>query len=609
MNAISRRWLLIVAAAFMFAGCEGDDGAAGAAGAAGAPGADGSDGADGTSGLACWDLNENGVADVASEDLNGDGVVDVLDCRAPLPGEDLAVSGMVANDSGLPLDRFTSVWFVPAGGGEAIEADIAVDGSYMAELDEGDYDAYASRPGYEDVMSMFSVTQAGPNTLDFSLPEIPDGEYITSAQCGVCHAAVYESFKQTGHPFKLNKVVNDEQPTYPFTTLNGVLERIIDDGADIAGGLADPNGTLTDNPLGTPVTWADVSYVIGGYFWKARFVDQGGSIVTGTGVQYNFQDDTMTAYHNNEDDKNYNCGNCHTTGWQRTDDVLNPFRQDDLTFMQGTFSEGGIQCEACHAAGSKHAKILAGIVKNAVPRTLAELTAPDAGVGLAVACGECHTRDGERDYSTYLSGYDNALATAGAPDPRPNEMGGRIAASGGMIRHHEQYDEILGIDPDTLETVRSEAFLSTHGNCLTCHNPHGSSVNVDHPLYTGVPGVDPTNDGCLTCHADYDPMVRAGLGMQDLLCSDCHMPDLAKSAVKIAGAADRPDVGDVRTHIFNIALDSTQPQFTDDGKFAYPAIDESWACRTCHNSSDTGIIFPVPDAFIDTYVFHDNIVD
>ncbi len=598
MNALTQRLLAIAVSAFLVVGCEGDDGtngAAGSAGSAGATGADGAAGADGTSGLACWDLNENGVAD-ADEDLNGDGIIDVLDCREPLPGEDIAVSGTASTPAG-PLDRFTAVWFVPAGGGDSIAADVAIDGSYMAELDEGDYDAYASRPGYDDVMGALSVTRAGPNTLDFSLPEIPDGQYITSEQCGVCHTVEYASFIQTGHPYKLNKVVDDQQPIYPFTNLNGVLARVTDEDG------------ITDNTLGTPATWADVSYVIGGYFWKARFVDQAGAVVTGSEVQYNFATDGMVGYHDDEVDKPYNCGNCHTTGWVHTDDVTNPVGQDGLAHMQGTFSEGGVHCEACHAAGSKHAKFRGGIVRDAVPRTLIELTADGAGFGLAIDCGECHTRDGERDYDTYLSGYDKALAAADPPvaDPRPNEMGGRIAASGGLIKHHEQYDEILGIDPDTLESVRSPAFMATHGNCGNCHSPHGSSVNVNNPAYTGVPGVDPTNAGCVNCHGDYAPQLRASLGMKDLLCSDCHMPDIAKSAVATAGAEDRPTVGDVRSHIFKISLDSTKPQLNAAGNFAYPAIDEDYACRTCHNSSDTGVIFSVPDGFIDNYVFHDNI--
>ncbi len=82
------------------------------------------------------------------------------------------------------------------------------------------------------------------------------------------------------------------QPIYPFTTLNGVLQRIFDDDTDIVGGFADTNPG-TDNSLGTPVTWDDVSYVIGGYFWKARFVDMAGAIVTGSNVQYNFATDAM----------------------------------------------------------------------------------------------------------------------------------------------------------------------------------------------------------------------------------------------------------------------------------------------------------------------------
>ncbi len=595
MKALDRCLLLLAASVFLFAGCEGDDGAAGQQGDPGTAGA---------AGVACWDLDEDGVAD-PEEDLNGDGNIDVLDCREPLPGEEIAVSGKVSTPAG-PLDRFVAVWFMPEGGGDAITADVAADGSYEVALDEGDYDAYASRPGYEQVADAITVTQAGPNVLDFSLPEIPDGEYLGSEQCGVCHTVEYASFAQTGHPFKLNKVVDGQQPIFPFTTLNGVLERITDEDG------------VTDNTLGTPATWDDVSYVIGGYFWKARFVDLAGAIVTGTGAQYNFETDAMASYNDGSVDKPYNCGNCHTTGWQHTDAALNPTGQDGLTFMQGTFFKGGIQCESCHAAGVKHAKLRGGIVRNADPRTLVELTADDAGFGLAVACGECHTRDGERDYPTYMSAFDNALAAADPPvaDTRPNEMGGRIAASGGFVRHHEQYDEILGIDPETLLTTRSGFFLASHGNCGTCHNPHASSVNANNTAYTGMSNPGLTSDRCLDCHENYDPALREG-GMQSLECADCHMPKLAKSAVvTIPAEADRPAQGDVTSHIFTIELNSGKGQFwpppgePDAEKFAYPAIDEDWACRTCHNSAPNAIgIVPVSDGFVDTYNFHNNIAD
>ncbi len=51
----------------------------GTPGATGAPGSPGPAGEAGADGLACWDLNENGMADPV-EDINGDGLVNVLDC-------------------------------------------------------------------------------------------------------------------------------------------------------------------------------------------------------------------------------------------------------------------------------------------------------------------------------------------------------------------------------------------------------------------------------------------------------------------------------------------------------------------------------------------------
>jgi len=300
------RLLLMAVGAFLIAGCEGSDGAAGVTGTAGAIGSDG---------FSCWDLNQNGVAD-PEEDLNGDGNIDTLDCREPLPGTAVLVSGQAETALG-PLDRFVEILFTPVGGGAAVSADVENNGAYMVELAEGDYVATASRPGYEDVtVDPVTVVDGVANTQDLDLPEIPDGEFIGSEDCGVCHTVQYASFVQTGHPYKLNKVEGNVAPVYPFTNLNGLLQRITDD--DTAAG--DPKAG-TDNTLGTPVTWDDVSYVIGGYFWKARLVDQNGAVVTGSSVQYNFATDGMSGYHDNETDKHYNCGNCHTTGWRHQDDV------------------------------------------------------------------------------------------------------------------------------------------------------------------------------------------------------------------------------------------------------------------------------------------------
>lgn len=47
----------------------------------GQDGDDGTDGTNGQDGIACWDLNQDGIADLTTEDRNNDGVVDVLDCQ------------------------------------------------------------------------------------------------------------------------------------------------------------------------------------------------------------------------------------------------------------------------------------------------------------------------------------------------------------------------------------------------------------------------------------------------------------------------------------------------------------------------------------------------
>jgi octaheme c-type cytochrome (tetrathionate reductase family) len=93
----------ISALAIGIAGCEGDDGDDGPAGPAGA---DGEPGPQGDAGLACWDLNGNGVGDFEldfapfTEDINGDGEFDAFDCNplANIPDE-----GVVA--------KFHSDWF------------------------------------------------------------------------------------------------------------------------------------------------------------------------------------------------------------------------------------------------------------------------------------------------------------------------------------------------------------------------------------------------------------------------------------------------------------------------------------------------------------------
>ncbi len=329
------------------------------------------------------------------------------------------------------------------------------------------------------------------------------GEYEFGAQyagkdsCKQCHTGEYDEFIKSGHAYKLNKVVNGKPPKYPFTE-------------------------VTELPKG--ITWNDVSYVIGGYNWKARFVGKDGYIITGSAGdsdylnQYNFANPVVgtdagwAKYHPGEK-RPYNCGTCHTTGYNPDPET----HQDGLPGMVGTWAEPGITCERCHGPASLHV---------ANPYS-AKLEVNRDGE----LCGECHIRESIE----------------------------AVNASGGFIRHHEQYEELFQSKHVTLD-------------CNICHDPHLGVIQLrkaDKPT---------TRTQCSNCHfqqAKYqDSDVHVVMKVN---CIDCHMPRVTKSAVGNA----KKFTGDLRTHL--MAIDSLQiDQFSADGKTALSQLGLNFACRSCH---------------------------
>jgi len=331
-------------------------------------------------------------------------------------------------------------------------------------------------------------------------PATASQTFVGSEQCGSCHEETYEKFIRSGHPYKLSKIENGQPPTYPYD--------------DVTGGVQDP-------PEG--YSWDDISYVIGGYGWKARFIDSDGFIITGdenATTQYNYANEEVdveagwVAYHAGEE-KVYDCGSCHTTGYSPDG------HQDDLEGLIGTWTFTGIQCEECHGPGSGHAGDPYGIVMP-IDRD-------------SQMCGQCHIRG------------------------NPAE----IDASGGFIKHHEQYEELFN----------SKHFAIS---CVTCHDPHSSAVFGDEEINPEM-GI---RQSCDTCHwAQEFQNNRKHLGVD---CTDCHMPPLGKSAV---GNLETY-TGDIRSHLFSINPDAEAAQFDEEGAFSKPYISLTYACKQCHNGTN-----------------------
>lgn len=339
-------------------------------------------------------------------------------------------------------------------------------------------------------------------------PEGPRGAtaatYIGSDTCADCHTEISATFANSGHPFKLNKVENGQAPIYPYSAV--------------------PNP-----PAG--YTWADITYVIGGYNWKARFLNAAGYIITGPDAnytnQYNLENPLFNSgnpnwgkYHSGEANLVYDCGTCHTTGY-------NPEgHQDNLPGIIGTWAEAGVQCEACHGPASNHIKNPAGVALK-IDRTSA-------------ACASCHARE---DIEV-------------------------IDAASGFIRHQEQADEL---------------FQSKHSalSCTTCHDPHQGVIQARE---TGVPT---TRVQCESCHFKQEYTQKSPVMQGALSCVDCHMPRLDKSAQGSLAIFS----GDLRTHLF--AIDprdpSTVKQFSADGLSAVSQITLDFACKSCHRAGGSAL--------------------
>jgi hypothetical protein len=321
--------------------------------------------------------------------------------------------------------------------------------------------------------------------------------FIGSEACAECHQELYDTFIKSGHPWKLTPVVNGEPPDYPFTEIP-----------------SPPEG----------YTWDDINYVIGGYNWKARFIDQQGYIITGADenatTQYNFYNgelelgDEWVGYHAGEENLEYTCGSCHTTGY------FPEGNQDGLPGLVGTWALGGVQCEECHGPGSLHAN---------VPLAYRPIIDRDAE-----SCGACHSRGVQE----------------------------QVDASNGFIQHHEQYEEL---------------FQGKHVaiDCVVCHDPHTGVVQLRQA------DLPTTRTECENCHfeqANNKPNeVHRGLRVE---CVSCHMPRLTKNAV---GDPER-FTGDIRTHL--MAIDPNQvEQFSEDGTTALSQLSLDFSCRGCHNEN------------------------
>lgn len=280
------------------------------------------------------------------------------------------------------------------------------------------------------------VGPAGVAGLDYTPPV-----FVGSDACKECHKDIYTTQRQSGHAYALTKIVDGKAPKLPFTKVD-----------------APPEG----------LKWDDILYLIGGYNWKARFVDKQGNVITGDAnakTQFNLANKALktdaewVAYHPGQK-VDFDCGSCHTTGYVKEGN------QDKLAGLVGVWAEDGVGCEGCHGPGGNH-------VNN--PYQVRMTVDRDAE-----ACGDCHRR---------------------------GDMQTVITATNGFISHQD------------INLVPFEGKKHLF-RCVDCHDPHSTSVHAK-----GF-GAKVTCEGCHVNQVNYQKITDR----KHAQCVDCHMPRLIQSA-------------------------------------------------------------------------------
>jgi hypothetical protein len=322
--------------------------------------------------------------------------------------------------------------------------------------------------------------------------------YVGDQLCAGCHPEIAQTYLKSGHPWSLT-AISGKSPSFPFSKLSSL-----------------PRG----------YTLSDISYIVGGYFWKAIFVDSQGDIVTdapgATGDanylnQLNLGNVALglipgwTSFHAGESDLSFTCGACHTTGYSSGGS------QGDLPGIVGTWNEPGVRCEACHGPGSLHASNPQGV----------HMQVPSG----SEACRQCH------EY----------VPTA------------ELTISNGFIQHSDQYGDLSQSKHQVLD-------------CLTCHDPHSGVVQLKEA------GLQTTTLQCQDCHWQEAQFQSNPRHLEfNIACTDCHMPHLIQSgSANLVGY-----MGDLPTHV--VAIDPRKiNQFNADGSLATGQISLDYACRHCH---------------------------
>jgi cysteine-rich repeat protein len=326
---------------------------------------------------------------------------------------------------------------------------------------------------------------------------LDDSSYAGSAVCAGCHGGQFESWQNTLHS-----------------------RLLIRPGDAQAAGFELPP---FDPASGSEIqSWSEVLFVVG-QKWKTLYVDDQGQV---QGLRRNF--DLGEWDSSGDDEGDYDCGACHTTGYDPDATYEDP-PGNVVPGVVGSWVEYNIGCEACHGPGAEHA---ASPSSDNINRIVYDWYDPDndgtpdpVDIRSSAVCGNCHYRNDHQQIQTDLENHEQHndwLASAHSSTLEPTSIStycGQCHSPGNADAEAAEHN-FTYFDPSA----------ATHVACISCHNPHATSDErwavlewpsggqqdpKDFPAaisrYYGTDGNFRTSDH-----------VAFGTGMTNELCTDCH---------------------------------------------------------------------------------------
>jgi predicted CXXCH cytochrome family protein len=338
-----------------------------------------------------------------------------------------------------------------------------------------------------------------------------NAEFIGSRECMACHRDLRDGHTASPHALALRDAKRDP-------------EIII---ADFSQGDTVRTVQFPGENAPRPFTLEDIRYVIGSGRYAQRFVyetDAGEYRVFP--AEWNvaakvWQPFTLAdSWDNPAYDWTANCAGCHTTGFNAE---------------EGEWEEEGVQCEACHGAGSAHADLVDDAGSTPTEEEMVAIKAAIWNTGDAQLCGQCHLRGVDTQTGLpYPQAYSAQTNLGLEMELPPTTDTVHWWATGHAAQSNMQYNEwLLSGHGTALDDLRG--IPEANDNCLQCHS-------ADYRLTEAIIAeyANDTRDGeppasltletaqwgvtCIACHAPHLASDTEFFLIEDAntLCLDCH---------------------------------------------------------------------------------------